>query len=167
MPADVCEGRAFGVAAFGNGCGGLCRDRLRNGRRRMLACNSFPGVLCGHAVDPSDGYMFAQINDGNCVALPFAKDFGWGAELKLEMIFQQLFGFGHGNGYPKERVVPEQRNKKILDGVKKVTYRPLLDILKDLDQDFVKETISGKHFAEYFYRDSKDEAIKAYLKELH
>ena len=128
---------------------------------------SFPGVLCGHAVDPSDGYMFAQINDGNCVALPFAKDFGWGAELKLEMIFQQLFGFGHGNGYPKERVVPEQRNKKILDGVKKVTYRPLLDILKDLDQDFVKETISGKHFAEYFYRDSKDEAIKAYLKELH
>ena len=111
--------------------------------------------------------MFAQINDGNCVALPFAKDFGWGAELKLEMIFQQLFGFGHGNGYPKERVVPEQRNKKILDGVKKVTYRPLLDILKDLDQDFVRETISGKHFAEYFYHDSKDEAIKAYLKELH
>ena len=137
------------------------------GEGAMLACNSFPGVLCGHVVDPSDGYMFAQINDGNCVALPFAKDFGWGAELKLEMIFQQLFGFGHGNGYPKERVVPEQRNKKILDGVKKVTYRPLLDILKDLDQDFVKETISGKHFAEYFYRDSKDEAIKAYLKELH
>ena len=120
------------------------------GEGAMLACNSFPGVLCGHVV-----------------ALPFAKDFGWGAELKLEMIFQQLFGFGHGNGYPKERVVPEQRNKKILDGVKKVTYRPLLDILKDLDQDFVKETISGKHFAEYFYRDSKDEAIKAYLKELH
>ena len=119
------------------------------GEGAMLACNSFPGVLCGH------------------VALPFAKDFGWGAELKLEMIFQQLFGFGHGNGYPKERVVPEQRNKKILDGVKKVTYRPLLDILKDLNQDFVKETISGKHFAEYFYRDSKDEAIKAYLKELH
>ena len=136
------------------------------GEGAMLACNSFPGVLCGHVVDPSDGYMFAQINDGNCVALPFAKDFGWGAELKLEMIFQQLFGFGHGNGYPKERVVPEQRNKKILDGVKKVTYRPLLDILKDLDQDFVKETISGKHFAEYFYRDSKDEAIKAYLKNL-
>ena len=85
----------------------------------------------------------------------------------MEMIFQQLFGFGHGNGYPKDRVVPEQRNKKILDGVKKVTYRPLLDMLKDVDQEFVKETISGKHFAEYFYRDSKDEAIKAYLKELH
>ncbi len=136
------------------------------GEGAMLACNSFPGVLCGHLVDPSDGFMFAQINDGNCVALPFAKDFGWGAELKLEMIFQQLFGFGHGNGYPKERVVPEQRNKKILDGVKALTYRPLIDILKDLDQDFVKATIAGKRFAELFYPNCKDEAIAAFLKTL-
>ena len=110
--------------------------------------------------------MFAQINDGNCVALPFAKDFGWGAELKLEMIWQQLFGFGHGNGYPKERVVPEQRNKKILDGVKAITYRPLIDILHDIDQDFLRETISGAHFAEYFYPACKDEAVAAYLKQL-
>ena len=136
------------------------------GEGAMLACNSFPGVLCGHLVDPSDGYMFAQINDGNCAALPYAKDFGWGAELKLEMIFQQLFGFGHGNGYPKERVVPEQRNKKILDGVKAVTYRPLIDILKDLDPGFVKATIAGKHFAELFYPKCKDPDIADFLKKL-
>ena len=136
------------------------------GEGAMLACNSFPGVLCGHLVDPSDGYMFAQINDGNCVALPYAKDFGWGAELKLEMIFQQLFGFGHGNGYPKERVVPEQRNKKILDGVKALTYRPLIDILKDLDADFVRATIAGKHFAELFYPNCKDAEIAGFLKNL-
>ena len=49
------------------------------------------------------------------MALPFAKGFGWGGELNLEYIFEKLFGFGHGQGYPKERVVPEQRNKKILD----------------------------------------------------
>ena len=136
------------------------------GEGAMLACNSFPGVLCGHLVDPSDRYMFAQINDGNCVALPFAKDFGWGAELKLEMIFRQLFGFGRGNGYPKERVVPEQRNKKILDGVKAVTYRPLIDILKDLDGDFVRAAIAGKHFAELFYPNCKDEEIAQFLKKL-
>ena len=136
------------------------------GEGAMLACNSFPGVLCGHLCDPSDGYMFAQINDGNCVALPYAKDFGWGAELKLEMIFQQLFGFGHGNGYPKERVVPEQRNKKILDGVKALTYRPLIDILKDLDADFVRATVAGKRFAELFYPNCKDAEIAAFLKSL-
>ncbi len=105
--------------------------------------------------------MFAQINDGNCVALPFAKDFGWGAELKLRMIFEQLFGFGHGQGYPKERVEPEQRNKKILDGVKKLTYRPLTDILKDLDRDFVRKTLSGERFAALFFAGCKDEALAA------
>ena len=52
------------------------------GEGAMLALNSFPGVICGHVVDPSDAYMFMQINDGNAIALPFAKGFGWGAELK-------------------------------------------------------------------------------------
>ena len=123
-------------------------------------------MICGHLVDPSDGYMFAQINDGNCAAIPFAKDFGWGAELKLGMMFEQLFGFGHGNGYPKERVVPEQRNKKILDGVKAITYRPLIDILKDLDPEFVRATIAGKNFAELFYPNCQDQEIADFLKKL-
>ena len=62
-----------------------------------------------------DAYTFAHVNDGNAVAMPFAKGFGWGGELNLEYCFEKLFGFGHGQGYPKERVEPEQRNKKILD----------------------------------------------------
>ena len=136
------------------------------GEGAMLACNSFPGVLCGHLEDPADGYMFAQINDGNCVALPYAKDFGWGGERKLEMIFHQLFAYGHGNGYPKERVVPEQRNKKILDGVKAITYRPLIDILKDMDPAFVKNAVSGAHFAELFYPKCGDAEIAAFLRSL-
>ena len=85
------------------------------GEGAMLALNSFPGVLCGHIVDPSDAFMFSQINAGNAVALPFAKGFGWGAELNLTYIFEKLFEQEPGGGYPKERVVPEQRNKKILD----------------------------------------------------
>ena len=136
------------------------------GEGAMLACNSFPGVLCGHLEDPADGYLFAQINDGNCVALPYAKDFGWGGERKLEMIFHQLFAYGHGNGYPKERVVPEQRNKKILDGVKAITYRPLIDILKDMDPAFVKNAVSGAHFAELFYPKCGDAEIAAFLRSL-
>ena len=136
------------------------------GEGAMLACNAFPRVLCGHIVDPSDGYMFAQINDGNCAALPFAKDFGWGAELKLEMIFQQLFGFGHGNGYPKERVVPEQRNKKILDGVRAATFKPLIECLKSIDQDLLKGAIAGEKFRELFFASCKDEELAAYVKSL-
>ena len=37
------------------------------GEGAMLACNSFPGVICGHVADPLDAYMFAQINDGNAI----------------------------------------------------------------------------------------------------
>ena len=136
------------------------------GQGALMALNAFPGVVCGYCIEPTDAYLFLQINNGNALAIPYAKGFGWGAELNLEMIFQQLFGFGHGNGYPKERVVPEQRNKKILDGVKAITYRPLIDILHDIDQDFLRETISGEHFAEYFYPACGDEAIAAYLKQL-
>ena len=136
------------------------------GEGAMLALNSFPNVLCGHIVDPLDGYLFAQINDGNAIAMPFAKGFGWGGELQLELIFNQTFGYGHGNGYPPERVVPEQRNKKILDQVKQVTHRDMLTILKEIDQDFLKETISGEKFAELFFPACKDKAIADYLKSI-
>ena len=108
------------------------------GEGAMLALNSFPGVICGHVEDPVDAYTFAHVNDGNAVAMPFAKGFGWGGELNLEYCFEKLFGFGHGQGYPKERVEPEQRNKKILDGVRAATFKPLIECLKSIDQDLLK-----------------------------
>ena len=64
------------------------------GEGAMLACNSFPGVICGHVEEPVDAYTFAQVNDGNCVAMPFAKGCGWGMELNWEYTFEKLFGFG-------------------------------------------------------------------------
>lgn len=136
------------------------------GEGAMLACNAFPGVLCGHIVDPSDAYMFAQINDGNAIALPFAKGFGWGAELNLQYIFEKLFEGESGQGYPKERVVPEQRNKKILDEVKKVTHNDLCTILKNLDRELVKGAIAGDRFSEYFFANCKCDEIAACVKEL-
>ena len=82
------------------------------------------GVICGHVEDPVDAYTFAHVNGGNAVAMPFAKGFGWGGELNLEYVFEKLFGFGHGQGYPPERVEPEMRNKRILDEVRAKTFRP-------------------------------------------
>lgn len=136
------------------------------GEGAMLACNAFPGVLCGHVVDPSDAYMFSQINDGNAIALPFAKGFGWGAELNLQYIFEKLFEGESGQGYPKERVVPEQRNKKILDEVKKVTHNDLVTILKNLDQELVRGAIGGEKFKEYFFANCKCDKLAQCVKEL-
>lgn len=136
------------------------------GEGAMLACNSFPGVLCGHVVDPSDAFMFAQINDGNAIALPFAKGFGWGAELNLQYIFEKLFEGESGQGYPKERVVPEQRNKKILDEVKKVTHQDMVTILNSLDRELVKGALDGEKFQEYFFANCKCDKIAACVKEI-
>lgn len=136
------------------------------GEGAMLACNSFPGVICGHVEDPLDAYTFAQINDGNAISLPFAKGFGWGGDLNLEYIFEKLFCEESGQGYPRERAVPEKRNKRILDEVKKVTYRNLTDILKELDRELVAGALSGEHFREYFFQNCKNEDIAECVKEI-
>ena len=132
----------------------------------MLGLNSFPGVICGHVEDALDAYTFAQINDGNAVAIPFALKNGWGQELNLEYIFEKLFGFGSGNGYPAERVEPEQRNKKILAKVRATSMRPLAEILPEFDQDLVKGALAGKHFDEYFFANAKDQKIIDLVKSL-
>ena len=136
------------------------------GEGAMLACNSFPKVLCGHIESPLDAYLFSQVNDGNCVALPFAENFGWGGELNLQYIFEKLFCAPGGGGYPPERVVPEQRTKKILDAVKEVTHTDLVTILKNLDQDLVKGAVAGEHFQELFFANCKCDKIAAAVKEL-
>ncbi len=136
------------------------------GEGAMLAMNSFPGVICGHVEDPVDAYTFAHVNDGNAVALPFAKGFGWGGELNLTYIFEKLFGFGHGQGYPPERVEPEMRNKKILDEVRAQTLRPLTEGLDRIDQELVKGAVAGEHFKELFFASCKDAAIREYVEKL-
>lgn len=136
------------------------------GEGACLACNSFPNVLCGHIVDASDAFMFREINNGNAISIPFAKGFGWGAELNLEQIFDNLLKTKGGNGYPKERSVPERRNKEILDEVKKVTHQDIYSILKNIDQKFLKDTIDYPFFKEEFFSNCKDEKIEKYLKKI-
>ena len=136
------------------------------GEGAMLACNSFPGVLCGHVVDPTDAYQFTQVNNGNAVALPFAKGWGWGAELNLSYVFEKLFVEEWGGGYPRERAIPEQTNKRILDEVKKVTHTDMVYILKNLDRDLVKGAIAGEKFKEYFFANCKCDKIREAVEEI-
>ena len=136
------------------------------GEGAMLACNSFPGVLCGHVVDPTDAYQFTQVNNGNAIAMPFAKGWGWGCELNLQYVFEKLFVSEWGLGYPRERAVPEQRNKKILDEVKKVTHTDMVYILENLDRDLAKGAVAGPKFKEYFFANCKCDKIRAAVEKL-
>ena len=157
LAAAILNGKAADYVI--TGCG--------TGEGAMLACNSFPGVICGHVEDALDAYTFAQINDGNAIAIPFAKGFGWGGDLNLEYIFEKLFCEPSGQGYPRERAVPEQRNKRILDDVRKASFREdLVEIFKGLDQELVRGAFSGEKFGELFFGKCKDERLAAYIREL-
>lgn len=136
------------------------------GEGATLALNSFSGVFCGLITDSTDAYLFSQINAGNAVSIPFAKGFGWGSEITLKNIFNSLFIEESGGGYPKERKEPEQRNKKILEEVKKITTVDMLTILKNIDQKFLKDTINNTYFKENFFINSKNKEINEYLKEI-
>ncbi|PJM73617.1 hypothetical protein CSQ87_10660, partial [Bifidobacterium simiarum] len=68
-----------------------------------------------------------------------------------------------GSGYPKERVVPEQRNKRILDQVRAAAYRPLIDIYRDLDPELVKGAFAGERFRELFEAHARPGEIRDYV----
>ena len=87
-------------------------------------------------------------------------------DLNLEYIFEKLFCEESGQGYPRERAVPEKRNKQILDGVREAAFRNLLDILKDLDPELVKGAVQGENFSELFFAHCRDEKIADYVREI-
>lgn len=136
------------------------------GEGAMLACNSFPGVICGHIEDALDAYTFAQINDGNAIALPFAKGFGWGGDLNLEYIFEKLYAEEGGQGYPRERAIPEKQNKRILDEVKRVTYQDMEVILRNMDCKLVRGALSTEGFQQYFWENCKEDAIRRAVEDI-
>ncbi|HRO32179.1 MAG TPA: RpiB/LacA/LacB family sugar-phosphate isomerase [Brevundimonas sp.] len=136
------------------------------GMGSMLACNSMPGVFCGLVIDPTDAFLFAQINDGNAISMPYAKGFGWAAELNLQDVYRKLFDGERGLGYPKERAEIMARNRGILKALKSVTCHDMLTVLKSVDQDLLKAAVAGERFGEYFFANATDDAIRDYVKGL-
>lgn len=136
------------------------------GMGSMLACNAMPGVFCGLVIDPTDAFLFGQINDGNAISMPYAKGFGWAAELNLQDVYKKLFDGERGLGYPKERAAIMAKNRGILKDLKAASCHDMLTVLKTVDQDLLKAAVAGERFAEYFYPNCQDEAIAAYLREL-
>lgn len=129
-----------------------------------LACNAMPGVFCGLVNDPTDAFLFGQINDGNAISMPYAKGFGWAAELNLQDCYRKLFEGERGLGYPKERAAVMAKNRGILKELKAVTCKDMLTVLKAVDQDLLKAAIAGERFSELFFANSKDAAMSDYLK---
>ena len=120
------------------------------GQGAMMACNAFPGVVCGYCIDPSDAYLFLQINNGNALALPYAKGFGWGADLNLQYIFE------------KES---QNRNAALLSQMKEAISKDLISALKAIDPELVKGSLSPR-FQECFFAGCQDPELEKIVKEI-
>ncbi len=134
------------------------------GMGSMLACNAMPGVLCGLLADPTDAFLFGQINDGNAIAMPYAKGFGWAAELNLQDCYRKLFDGERGLGYPKERAAIMAKNRGILKELKAAANHDMLTVLKSVDQELLKAAVAGERFEELFFANAQDSAIAAYIR---
>ncbi|MEL6246208.1 MAG: RpiB/LacA/LacB family sugar-phosphate isomerase, partial [Pseudomonadota bacterium] len=126
------------------------------GMGSMLACNAMPGVVCGLVIDPTDAFLFGQINDGNTISMPYAKGFGWAAELNLQDCYRKLFEVERGVGYPKERAEIMAKNRNIFSGVKAAATHDMLTVLKSVDQDLLKAAVAGEKFESLFFPNCQD-----------
>lgn len=136
------------------------------GMGSMLACNAMPGVFCGLVNDPTDAFLFGQINDGNAMSMPYAKGFGWAAELNLQDCYRKLFEHEGGAGYPKERAEIMAKNRGILKDLKAASCKDMLTVLKSVDQDLLKAAVAGERFADYFFANAQDQDIRGYIQGL-
>ncbi|MFN3463085.1 MAG: RpiB/LacA/LacB family sugar-phosphate isomerase [Terricaulis sp.] len=134
------------------------------GMGTMLAANSMPGVFCGLIIDPTDAFLFGQINDGNAIAMPYAKGFGWAAELNLQDCYRKLFDGERGLGYPKERAQIMAKNRGILKELKAASCKDMLTVLKSVDRDLLRAAVAGERFEELFFANAQDTAIADYVR---
>ncbi|MGV1721285.1 RpiB/LacA/LacB family sugar-phosphate isomerase [Vibrio furnissii] len=141
-----------------SGCG--------TGQGAMMSLNLHPGVVCGYCLEPSDAFLFNQINNGNALSLAFAKGFGWAGELNVRYIFEKAFTGERGQGYPIEHAEPQQRNAGILTQVKFAVAKDVVEALRSIDQELVKTAVGGARFQECFFSNCQVPEIAEYVQSL-
>ena len=71
------------------------------GQGYLNSAMQYPGVFCGHILTALDAWLFAQINDGNCISLMLNQGYGWAGDVNLRMIFDAYFSVERGPRLPR------------------------------------------------------------------
>jgi ribose 5-phosphate isomerase RpiB len=116
------------------------------GQGYLNAVMQYPGVFCGHLLDPLDAFLFARINAGNCVSLALNQGYGWAGDVNLRLIFDNLFTPEAGSGYPPHRTEPQRQSRNLLAQISQTTHRPLAEILLSLPEDVVRPALTFTAF---------------------
>jgi ribose 5-phosphate isomerase RpiB len=124
------------------------------GQGFLNSAMQYPNVFCGLILDPTDAFLFSQINAGNCISLALNKGYGWAGELNLQYIFEKLFSAGSGGGYPPERCISQRQSRNMLKDVSKAAHKPLDEILACIDREIVRTFLSHKPFNDYISKEN-------------
>ena len=147
-----------------------------SGQGMMLACNSFPGVLCGYAPTPRDAYLFAQINNGNAVSLPLGEDYTWTGSENFDATLAALFSEPFGQGWPKgesaRKLRDTQRPKgesarklrdtQLLKDIRRSSQVSASDLLKTLDPALIQSVLRKQNVIAYI-KEHGNEEIKQFI----
>jgi ribose 5-phosphate isomerase RpiB len=134
------------------------------GQGYLSSVMQYPGVFAGHILTPLDAWLFAQINDGNCMSLMLNQGYGWAANENLRMVFDAYFGVERGKGYPAHRQAPQRASRMTLWKVTAATHYPWPEIIARLTDDIVHPALTYPGFAELLDVDSiTDDALKLAL----
>jgi ribose 5-phosphate isomerase RpiB len=102
----------------------------------------YPGVFCGHILNDLDAWLFAQINDGNCISLALNQGYGWAADVNLKFIFDRYFSVRAGSGYPAHRQAPQAHSRQVLKNISQATHRTFTEIITALPDEVIYPALS-------------------------
>jgi ribose 5-phosphate isomerase RpiB len=108
------------------------------GQGFLNAAMQYPGVFCGHILNPLDAWLFTQINGGNCISLALNQGYGWAGDVNLRFIFEKIFSVESGCGYPPERKESQQKSRRTLQSISATTHLPFASIVEALPEEVIR-----------------------------
>jgi hypothetical protein len=75
-------------------------------------------------------------------------------------LFEEPFGIG----YPVEDAQRKKEDTLLLKRINAISKKSLIEVLPDLDQNFVKTTLNYDPVRNYIMQNGKDEKLKQYIK---
>lgn len=108
----------------------------------LNAAMQMPGVVAGLIQSPLDGFLFSQINGGNCISLALNYGYGWAADRNLALIFDQFFAEASGGGYPPHRRDSQAQSRGVLAAVSRAAHRDLATIVAALPDEALLPVIT-------------------------
>ena len=113
------------------------------GQGYMNAVLQYPGVSCGLLMDPTEAFLFARVNAGNCISLQLNKGYGGiGADVNVKFILQNIFVDEFGEGYPAARKEIQTAARKRLETLSLAAHRPMTEILDVMDEQTRTKALS-------------------------